>query len=101
MGKQSAPLLPISRRVRDKKVKAKKQVSYQRVKGKGKKGTVYTYRRVSTPTNKKKAGNRRHQEATRREAERRLLNIGKSIEDIVSGSLPADQREMHEGWDTE
>ena len=54
---------------------------------------VYTYRRVSTPTNKKKAGNRRHQEATRREAERRLLNIGKSIEDIVSGSLPADQRE--------
>ena len=88
MGKQSAPLLPISRRVK-KKVKAEKPASYQRIKGKGKKATVYTYRRVSTPTNKKKAGIRRRQEATQREAERRLLNVGKSIEEVVSGSLPA------------
>ena len=89
MGKH-APCLPLKQ-----PNKGKIKVKVQRLKGK--KGTMYSYRRVSTPTNKKKAGNKRHREATQVEAERRLLTIGKSIEDVINGSLPAEQRKTFVG----
>jgi hypothetical protein len=57
-----------------------------------KKKTAYVYARVSTKTNKDKAGLTRQLEAARADAHRRALRVTASVCEVVSGTLPANQR---------
>jgi DNA invertase Pin-like site-specific DNA recombinase len=57
-----------------------------------KRETAYVYARVSTKTNKDKAGLTRQLEAARADAHRRALRVTESVCEVVSGTLPANQR---------
>ena len=79
-GAKKAKGTPNKLNIKDKKLK--------------KKPKALAYCRISTRTNKEKAGMKRQFSACKDIAERRGFNLVDSIDEVISGSLPTDGREV-------